>query len=139
MILMDPDIVADPHDLKQMHHNVEAYPDTAQITEHILWPATTHHDDWVWAFGPVENGKAILTQNFMKHPQWIANGFTYWPRRLLDIALPHMPYFDPLTEDINLSRFARENGIIMRVITAPGVKHVHFTRGDDYLAWTRQP
>lgn len=139
VIWMDPDIVADPYDLALIREDIEAEPGVMRVTPHRLWPAATHRDEWAWAHGHVEDGRAILDQIFWPDPEWMALGFTYTPRRLLNIAVTDMPAWHFTQCDIELSRYAREFGIKMGLTYWSEVKHVHFNDLYRELDWTRQP
>lgn len=134
---MDVDIVADPDDIEGIKDVAHYFPDWALIAEHKLWPASTHLPEWVWAFGPMNGDRIHMTQEYRAYPEWIAAGLVYYPRILLELALPHMPAWDFGQADITLSKMCREHGIPMKALPHVRPKHVHFNPGDDYLAWTR--
>lgn len=126
----------DPWDAKRMADSIDSMPDSVLVAPHKLWPASTGRLEWVWGHGLWQEPHPVMSQVLHYQAEWFAMGFTYTPRKLLDLALPHMSAWHYGQVDMGLSRLAREHGIDARRLTFCEVKHVHYQPGDDYLAWT---
>jgi len=136
---MDPDVVADPDDISYLREEIDQYTDDIVHVPHKLWPASTGRDEWVWSYGRHDGTMPVMSQQHHHDPGWCAIGLTYTPARLLDIVAADMPFWEFGQIDMTLAATARQHDIPIRVCDGVQVKHVHFTPGPDYLAWTRTP
>lgn len=135
VLWQDPDVVADPDDIKAMREAVEANPNQVWVSCHKLWPASTMRDQWVWAHGIMRDGKPEMSQRLQHLAEWFALGLTYTPARLLDLALPHMPAWVFGQVDSGLSAVARQHGIPGSAVAAARPKHLHFYPREDDASW----
>lgn len=127
IITLDPDVVADPDDIETMRGFIDYDNSCVWASMHKLWPASTHRDTWVWAFGKVNGDRPVMSQSTEGPYGWFALGMTYLPAALLDIAVRDMPLWEFGMIDMGLSRTAREHGFTINVAGNCHPKHVHFT------------
>lgn len=137
VIWMDPDIAIDPLDAENMADSIDLEPDSVHVAPHRLWPASTGRQEWVWGHGLWGDNAPVMTQIISTPVEWFAMGFTYTPRRLLNIAFSHLPFWEYGMVDMGLSRLAREYDIPARLVLDCRPKHLHFIPGDDYMEWVK--
>lgn len=132
---MDPDIVADPDDLAEMHKAIERAPEYVHCSVHKLWPASTMRKEWVWAHGMWVGTAPVVSQQMAPYAQWFALGMTYTPAALLDLAAPHMFQWVFGQVDSGLSATARQHNIPAFPVPKCRPKHLHYYPREDDASW----
>lgn len=126
VLWMDNDVAADPDDLEAMSKAVEAEPHAMHTGWVKLWPASTGRPDWMWSHRAGELAKPIAHQGAYEDVAYIATGFLWTPRRLLDLACPQLRQLRWEQVDVFLSEIALGYGIPIRTVAGCYPKHLHF-------------
>lgn len=124
VLLIDGDVLIDPHDYTMMREAIQAEPGAVHIGPAKLWP-TSKNDLSGWAWGHCRNG--VFTQEWTEDPDFFAFNFTYVPREVMELAIRKELRNKQFPEvDRFVSRMAREAGIPMRVVKDCHPKHMHY-------------
>jgi hypothetical protein len=124
MLLLDGDVLIDPHDYLMMLSSLVTEPDAIHIGPAKLWPVTMGDaPGWVW--GHCRN--AEWSQEMTENPDFTAFNFTYVPRRVWELAIGKGLKGWVFPEvDRGVSRVAREAKVPMRVVKDCHPKHMHY-------------
>lgn len=127
LVLMDPDVVADPDDWAALAGAASSDPTSVHTGVLKLWPASTGLTGWIWSHRGGRLGYPENTQDERARIAYVSTGFVYLPGRLLDAASAWLPGAHFLDVDPGLSETALQAGIPMLAVPACRPKHVHFT------------
>jgi len=122
MLILDGDVVIDPHDLLMMFRAVTAEPDAVHAAPARLWPKSTMRAAWVWS---VFDGTP--TQELPEHPTNTSFCCTFLPKRLIDRCIRYglkkqrFPGVDTF-----VSAQAVSAGIPIRIVRDAAPKHLHY-------------
>lgn len=124
LLILDGDVLIDPHDYMMMLVAIQLDPDAVQIAPAKLWPVSKHDSPgWVW--GHCREGK--FTQDWVDDPDFFAFNFTYLPRRVVELAIGKgLKTWQFPEVDRSVSRVAREAKVPMRVVNDCWPKHMHY-------------
>jgi hypothetical protein len=124
LLLLDGDVVIDPHDYLMMLTAIHTEPDAVHIGPAKLWPVSLNSLPG-WAWGHCKNGQ--FGQEMTEDPDFFAFNFTYLPRRVIELAIGKgLKGWQFPNVDTNMSRVAREARIPMRVVKDCHPKHMHY-------------
>lgn len=126
ILWVDPDVAADPDDLAAMTEAVRAHPGWVHTGMVKLWPISTGHRDWIWSHRGGTMGQPTVTQDETVPVLYIAMGFLWTPRVLLDAAFPRYRGWDYPQIDVGLSELAHDLAIPLATVPACRPKHLHF-------------
>lgn len=135
VLWQDPDVVGDPDDFAAMHAHIGQEPSAVHVAAHKLWPASTGRERWSWGFGTWDDPHPVMGQIIPGTLGWFAMGLTWTPSVLLDLALPHMPFWEYGQVDMGLSRLAREHRIPIRIVPGAQPRHLHFDPREGDAGW----
>jgi hypothetical protein len=124
MLLLDGDVLIDPHDYMMMLVAIHQEPDAVHIGPAKLWPISMGDaPGWVW--GHCRN--AEWSQEPTDNPDFFAFNFTYVPRRVWELSIQKglKGWVFPGV-DRGVSKVAREARIPMRVVKDCHPKHMHY-------------
>lgn len=126
MLLLDGDVVIDPHDLLMMMTAIVSEPAAVHTAATRIWPVSKGDiPGWVWSHW---SGKP--TQDLGKAsagPDFFSFGFTYIPRAVMDAAIrsglrskvfPHV--------DQHVSATAVKAGVPIRIVRDCMPKHMNY-------------
>ena len=124
MLLLDGDVVIDPHDVMMMLLAIHKDPDAVHIGPAKLWPVTMGDaPGWVWGHCRNAEWSQVMTED----PDFFAFNFTYVPRAVIELAVRKNLRDKQFPEvDRFVSRMARESGTRMSVVPDCHPKHMHF-------------
>ena len=124
VLLLDGDVLVDPHDVMMMLVALTKDPDAVHIGPAKLWPVTMGDaPGWVWGHCRNAEWSQVMTTN----PDFFAFNFTYIPRRVVELAIAKGLRTKVFPEvDRHVSRMAREAGIRMHVVEDCHPKHMHY-------------
>lgn len=124
MLILDGDVMIDPHDWFMMRQAIQMEPDAVQIAPVRLWPVSLG-DLPGWAWGHCRDGN--FTQEMTEDPDFFAFNFTYIPRRVIELAIAQgLKGWQFPNVDTNVSRVARNAKVPMRVVKDCSPKHMHY-------------
>lgn len=124
MLMMDGDVAIDPLDLAAMGDAIGQDPAMVLVGPVRLWPASTMRPSWVWGHWTAGPGP---TQEMITEPDRWGLGFTYLPRRLLELAAAAgLKQWTFPNVDVRMSDVARRHGIRARVVEDCHPKHLHY-------------
>jgi hypothetical protein len=124
VLLLDGDVVIDPHDYMMMLIAIHTDPDAVHIAPTKLWPSSKNDLDG-WAWGHCRDGK--FSQELELHPDFFAFNFTYIPRKVMDLAVAKgLKTWQFPEVDRSVSRVAREAKVRMTVVEGASPKHMHY-------------
>jgi len=124
MLLLDGDVMIDPHDYMMMLGAIHTEPAAVHIGPSRLWPASKN-DLQGWAWGHAKLG--VFSQELEMEPDFFAFNFTYLPRRVVELAIGKgLKTWQFPDVDRSVSRVAREAKIPMRVVKDCFPKHAHY-------------
>jgi hypothetical protein len=83
LVILDGDVMTDPHDLAAMLAAVEREPGAVHVAPVRLWPVSTGLDRWVWGHGKDAFTRELVTEGINK----FGFSFTYLPRALMGAAV----------------------------------------------------
>jgi hypothetical protein len=124
MLILDGDVLIDPHDWFMMRQAIQLEPGAVQIGPSKLWPVSLDGLPG-WAWGHCKNGN--FTQDDTDDPDFFAFNFTYIPRKVIELAIAKglkTKVFPGV--DTFVSKTAREAKIPMRVVKDCYPKHMHY-------------
>lgn len=125
MLILDGDVIIDPHDYIQMVASVQLIPEAVHVAPVRLWPVSnTDSDRWVWAHWRDGN----KTNEYVEQePDFFCFNFTFLPRRLLELCTKAgLKQWVFPSVDTRVSRVCRDAGIPVRVVPDCFPKHMHF-------------
>jgi hypothetical protein len=124
LLILDGDVVIDPHDYVMMWAAIQKEPTAVHIGPTRLWPVSKNDlDGWAWGHCRDNQFSQVMEMN----PDFFAFNFTYVPRRVIELAVKaglkntQYPGVDKL-----MSRTARQAGVPMRVVEDCQPKHLHY-------------
>jgi hypothetical protein len=124
ILILDGDVLIDPHDYMMMLVAIHSEPAAVHIGPAKLWPVSMGDaPGWVW--GHCRN--AEWSQEMTEDPDFFAFNFTYVPRQVWQAAAAKglRSWVFP-NVDRGVSRAAREAKIPMRVVKDCHPKHMHY-------------
>jgi hypothetical protein len=124
MLIVDGDVLIDPHDWIMMRQAIQLEPGAVNIAPAKLWPVSLDALPG-WAWGHCKNGN--FTQEPTDDPDFFAFNFTYLPRKLMELCIQKgLKGWAFPNVDTNVSRVARQANIPMRVVKDCHPKHMHY-------------
>ena len=124
LLILDGDVVIDPHDMQMMYVAMHKDRDAVHIGPAKLWPITMGDaPGWVWGHCRNAEWSQVMTLD----PDFFAFNFTYIPRRVIELAIAKGLRGKVFPEvDRHVSRMARESGTRMHVVEDCHPKHMHY-------------
>lgn len=126
LMLMDPDVVADPDDIAAMHAAACLDPTSVHTAAVKLWPASTGLRDWIWSHRGGTVGFPVATQDEDTPIAYWTTCLVYLPARLLDAAAAVIDQWQWLELDVKLPELGLQLGIPNRLVPAARPKHLHY-------------
>ena len=124
VLILDGDVVIDPHDYMMMLVAIHQDPAAVHIAPVKLWPSSKN-DLGGWAWGHCRDGK--YGQELELHPDFFAFNFTYIPRVVMEMAVADGLRNWAFPEvDRSMSRSARKARVRMTVVEGASPKHMHY-------------
>lgn len=127
LLLLDPDVAADPDDLAAMTAAVLEAPQLLHTGAVKLWPVSTGLDDWIWSHRGGTLGWPAATQQEDVPIAYVATDMLWAPARLLDLVAEAGSDWTVFQFDVGLSEIALAHGIEARLVPGCRPKHLHFT------------
>lgn len=138
LLLLDPDIAADPDDLAAMTAAAAAAPQLLHTAAVKLWPQSTGLDDWIWSHRGGTFDQPAATQQEDVPIAYVATGMLYAPARLLDLVAEAGPRWNVYQWDVGVSELALAHGIEARLVPGCRPKHLHFTPEHEVRPYQRK-
>lgn len=126
LVLMDPDMAADPDDWSAMAQAVEADPGSVLTCMAKAWPASTSRPDWYWSHRGGRLGYPTVSQDETVPIVYVSTCMVWLPGRLLDLAEAQLPGWRWDEVDVGLSEVALRHDIPLKAVYACRPKHLHF-------------
>ena len=124
MLLLDGDVMIDPHDMIMMHGAILTEPTAVHTAPVRLWPVSKN-DLEGWAWGHWKNSQP--GQGECDDPDFFSFNFTYVPRAVLDAAVKSgLKGWQFPNVDRRMSAVARATKTPIRVVKDCLPKHMHY-------------
>ena len=124
VLLLDGDVAIDPLDHRHMLKAIDQEPDVVHTAPVLLWPVSTHLQDWVWGHG--SNGR-YSQKDKNADLDMFTFCYTYLPARLIRSCIEHgMAEWKYPTLDNKVCQEARSIGMEVRVVRDARPKHLNY-------------
>jgi len=122
MLVIEGDVLIDPHDYKQMLKSIESDVNAVWTAPVKVWPITSKFDDWFWC-----HWATMPSQTLDEYPLRFGYNFTYLPTKLIELAIDAgWENWDYWNDDSEMPIVAMKNQIKVKVPEDCYPKHLHY-------------